>query len=295
MRPTALIPALLSAAALVLAFLCLFAGHKKDFMEDYHILTLNTSRLGEGVINGTLGQSDSTLGSLWNLVPDSIQNDVSEAAGVVTEKLGIEDFYSAHLLDYCYGQYTPAESPNATLPASAIHKNVSACSNQTAMFYFNPTQIIEDALAKSGLDITLDDLEWPSDIQRGLDALRIVSVTAFVLYCISIGLIFLSFVGAVVAVFAAGRLSACVNLLVGILAFVAIGLASALVTAVIEKGGDVINEKGADVGVVAGKGRRFMALTWAATGLVGVVLVVWVVEMCAGRRRRGAYGGAKHG
>lgn len=59
-------------------------------MEDYHVLALNTSRLGEGVINGTLGNDDSTLGSLWNLVPDSIQNDVSEAAGVVTEKLGIE-------------------------------------------------------------------------------------------------------------------------------------------------------------------------------------------------------------
>jgi hypothetical protein len=90
MRPTALIPALFSAAALVLAFLCLFAGHKKDFMEDYHVLTLNTSRLGEGLVNGTLGQDDSTLGSLWNLVPDSIQNDVSGAAGVVADKLGIE-------------------------------------------------------------------------------------------------------------------------------------------------------------------------------------------------------------
>lgn len=59
-------------------------------MEDYSILTLNTSRLGEGVVNGTLGKDQGTLGSLWNLVPDSIQNDIGEAAGVVTEKLGIE-------------------------------------------------------------------------------------------------------------------------------------------------------------------------------------------------------------
>ncbi|KAL5421746.1 hypothetical protein PMIN04_005264 [Paraphaeosphaeria minitans] len=295
MRPTALIPALLSAAALVLAFLCLFAGHKKNFMEDYSILTLNTSRLGEGIVNGTLGNDDSTLGSLWNLVPDSIQNDVGEAAGVVAEKLGIEDFYSAHLLDYCYGQYTPAEAPNTTVSAGDIHKNVTGCSNQTAMFYFNPTQIIQDALNKSGLDVTLDDLEWPADIQRGLDTLRTVSVTAFVLYCISIGLIFLSFLAAVAAVFTSGRLSACVNLLRGILAFLAIGLASALVTAVIEKGGDVINEHGKAIGLEAGKGRKFMALTWVSTGCMFLVLVIWCVEMCVGRRRKGAYVNGKHG
>jgi hypothetical protein len=40
MRPTALIPALCCIAALVLSFLCLFAGSKKNFMEDYHILTV---------------------------------------------------------------------------------------------------------------------------------------------------------------------------------------------------------------------------------------------------------------
>lgn len=172
---------------------------------------------------------------------------------------------------------------------------MTGCSNQTAMFYFNPTEIIEQALNKSGLDVTLDDLEWPSDIQRGLDTLRIVSVTAFVLYCISIGLIFLSFLAALAAVFASGRLSACVNLLLGILAFLAIGLASALVTAVIEKGGDVINEHGNAIGIVANKGKKFMVLTWVATGLMFVTMVLWVVEMCIGRRRKATYAPAKHG
>lgn len=59
-------------------------------MEDYSVLTLNVSRLGEGLVNGTLGQDEGTLGSLWDLVPSSIQDDVSEAAGVVADKLGIE-------------------------------------------------------------------------------------------------------------------------------------------------------------------------------------------------------------
>ena len=103
MRLTALIPALLSAAALILAFLCLFAGHKQGFMEDYSILTLNVSRLGEGLVQGTLGQSSGVLGSLWDHLPDSIQNSAGEAAEAVADKLGIEV------------RSPPSQRPNSTL------------------------------------------------------------------------------------------------------------------------------------------------------------------------------------
>jgi hypothetical protein len=41
MRLSALIPAVLSAAALILSFLCLFAGSKQGFMEDYAIVTVS--------------------------------------------------------------------------------------------------------------------------------------------------------------------------------------------------------------------------------------------------------------
>ncbi|KAF1951837.1 integral membrane protein-like protein [Byssothecium circinans] len=296
MRPLAILPIVCTAVALILSFLCLFAGHKKSFMEDYHILTLNTSRLGEGLVNGTLSSSSNPLSPLWNMVPDSIQDNVEEAAGVATERLGIEDFYSAHLLDFCYGQYTPAELPNATLSLKDIDKNVTGCSNRTAMFWFDPQEILERALNRSGVDVTLEDLRWPDDIQRGLDALRVVSVASFVLYCVAIALIFLAFVAAILAVFTSGRLLPCLNLMLGILAFLAIGLASALITAVIVKGGDVVNQYGNDIGVEAKKGGKFMALTWAATGLVFVTLFVWCFEVCcSGRGRRRGYADAKHG
>jgi hypothetical protein len=293
MRLTALLPVLCCTAALILSFLCLFAGHKKDFLEDYHILTLNTSRIGEGVVD-KIG-NDSPLSSVWNLIPDSLQDDVSEVAGAATEKLGIEDFYSAHLLDYCFGQFTPAETPNATLQLGEIDKNVTGCSNRTAMFWFNPEEILEQALNRTGLGVTLDDLKWPQDIQRGLDALRIVGITSFVLYCISIALIFLALVSAFPAIFSSGRLAACLNLMVTILAFLAIGLASALVTAVAVKGSSIINQYGNEVGVHASRGGKFLALTWAATALMFITLVAWSVEICFGHRKRQVSYGSKHG
>jgi hypothetical protein len=295
MRLTALLPIICCSAALILSFLCLFAGHKKDFMEDYALLTLNTSRIGEGIVDSTLASSSSPVSDLWNLVPDSIQDDVTEIAGTVTEKIGIEDFYSAHLLDYCFGQYTPAETPNATLSSKDIDKNVTGCSDQRAMFWFDPQVILEEALNKTGLGITLQDLKWPEDIQRGLDALRIVSITSFVLYCISIALIFLALVAALPALFAQGRLAACLNLMIAILAFLAIGLASALVTAVLVKGTNVINQYGNDIGVQATRGNKFLALTWAATALMLITLVAWSVEICFGHRKSRTTYVSKHG
>jgi len=259
------------------------------------MLTLNTSRLGENLVNSSLTDSGGPLSSIWNSIPTDIQNDVGEAIGVVTERLGIEDFYSAHILDYCYGQYVPAEAANATVSASDIHKNLTGCSNRTAMFWFNPNEILENALNESGVDVTLDDLEWPADIQRGLDALRVIWKVAFVLYCIAIALIGIALIAALPAIFASGRLAACLNLMIAILAFIAIGLASALTTAVIVKGADVVNQYGDDVGVQAHKGGKFLAITWAATGLMLVVLVLWSVEICFGHRRRKTYVPAKHG
>jgi len=286
MRFIAILPILCCTVALILSFLCLFAGHKKDFMEDYHLLTLNTSRLGTTLFDTTSDPSSNPLTNLIHNISNTVQNDLNNLAGSVAESLGIDDFYSAHILDYCYGDYTPTTVPNASFPASHIHKNVTACSNQTAMYAFNPTQILERALNESGVDVSLEDLHWPDDIDRSIDALRTVFKTVFVLYCIAIGLIFVALVASVPAALSAGRLAACLNVMLTILAFLAIGLASALVTAVVVKGADALNKYGADIGVQAQKGSKFLAITWSATALMFVALCAWSFETCFGHRRR---------
>lgn len=286
MRPTALFPALLCVAALILSFLCLFAGRKKGFMEDYHVLTLNTSMIGQGVIDSD-STSDNPITNLLNDIdlPDSITDKIDEGIDRIAERLGIEDFYSAHILDYCFGQYTPIETANSTVDQDDISKNVTGCSKPNPMFAFDPTEIVQDALNKTNTGVTLEDLGWSDDIQRGIDALRTVSIATFVLYCISIALIFLCLIASVAAVLTSGRLTACVNLMLTILAFLSIGIASGLVTAVAVKGSNVINQYGNDIGVEAHRGSKFLAITWAATGLMFVTLIVWCLEFCIGHRR----------
>lgn len=295
MRPLAIIPTLCCAAALILSFLCLFAGHKAGFMEGYHLVTLNTSMIGENIINET--RSTDTGSSLTNLL-NSFKNTggsiINDAIGKVTEEIGIEDFYSAHMLNYCEGQYTPAEAANNTVKQSEIHKNVTECSKSHAMYKFDPTAIIQEALNKTGVSVTLADLNWPDDIETGIKTLNALMGAMFVLYCVAIALIFVATLAAVAAILLSGRLSACVNFLVAILAFLAIGLASALVTAVMVKATNIINDKGSEIGLQAKRGNKFLALTWVATGLMFAVVLTWVVEFFLGRRpKKTVY--AKHG
>lgn len=295
MRPTALIPVLCCTAALILSFLCLFAGHKKGFMEDYSLLTLNTSMLGETLLDENRS-SDNPILNLLNEIPNQVSEEINDRIGEVTERLGIEDWYSAHLLNYCYGQYTPAEVANATVDQDDISKNVTGCSKSRAMYKFDPTRILEDALNKTtGADVTLQDLNWPEDIQTGIKTLNALMGAMFVLYCIAIALIFVALLAALFAVLTSGRLSACLNFMIASLAFLAIGLASALVTAVIVKSAKIINQYGDDIGLQAKWGSKFLALTWAATGLMLVALLVWIVEFCIGRRHKQRQTYAKHG
>ncbi|KAJ4307841.1 hypothetical protein N0V94_009592 [Neodidymelliopsis sp. IMI 364377] len=295
MRPTALIPALCCVAALILSFLCLFAGHKRGFMEDYHLLTLNTSLVGQTLLDENSSSSNPLL-NLLNEIPNSIASTINDKIGEVTEELGIQDWYSAHMLNYCEGQYTPAEVANATVSQGDIHKNVTGCSKNRAMYKFDPTAILEEALNKTtGLDITLDDLDWPEDIDTGIKTLNALMGAMFVLYCIAIALIFVAMLASILAILMSGRLSACVNFLLSTLAFLAITLASALVTAVIVKASSIINDKGNDIGLQANWGGKFLALTWAATALMLIVALTWVVEFCIGRRHNKQPTYAKHG
>jgi len=191
------------------------------------------------------------------------------------------------MLNYCAGQYTPVEVANATISEDDISKNVTECSKSQAMYRFDPTQIIEEALNKTtGLKVSLKDLKWPEDIQTGIDALNALMGAMFVLYVLAIIFIFIALVTSVVAILSSGRLSACINVVVAVLAFLAIGLASALVTAVMVKAAEIINQYGNDIGVEAYWGGKFLALTWAATGLMLVVMIWWVVETCVGRRSK---------
>jgi len=93
MRISALAPVLLCTAALVLSFLCLFAGSKRGFMNDYSILTLNTSRIGASFLNAAHSSSNPLISFIDNAT-NSVENAINQDVSSVARTLGIHDFYS---------------------------------------------------------------------------------------------------------------------------------------------------------------------------------------------------------
>lgn len=249
---------------------------------------LNTSRIAQNLLNTTSSESSNPIVSFFDDITNSVQEEINDSLNSLAQDLGLHDFYSAHLLNYCEGFYTPSDLPNATLPRSAISKNVTHCSNRTALFAFNPRATLQRELDDAGHgDLNLTDLAWPEELDDGVRALATASKATFVLYCVGAALAFVALAAAGVGVFFEGRLSAVVNVVVDSVAFLVLGVASAVVTAVAVKAARVVNEKGEDVGVSAQRGGKFLALTWAATGLLFVASLVWC-GMCVvgGRRRR---------
>lgn len=198
----------------------------------------------------------------------------------------MHDFYSAHILDFCEGFYTPTALPNATVDNGDISKNVTSCSNRTAMYTFDPRETLQRELNRTGhSDINLEDLDWPSQVDDGLRALQMASNAVFVLYCIGIGFAFLAFIAALVSIFFSGRISAFINVIIDWLAFLAIGIASAIATAIVVKSTQLINKYGNDIGIEAQKGSKFLAITWVATAVMLVASLVWCCDCVVGRRR----------
>lgn len=69
------------------------------------------------------------------------------------------------------------------------------------MFHFNPTSTIQSELGKSGFNVTLADIDYPSDIQHGINDLNTALDAVFVLYCIGIAASGLAILGAAAAFF----------------------------------------------------------------------------------------------
>lgn len=285
MRLSSLLSLLCATAALILTFLCLFAGSSKTFLSSGDLLTVNMSRLGHGV-GDIFNTTDGNGGLLSNFV-NSVEGDLNKLLDDITSdiaaSLNISDFYSVHIMNYCEGTFTP----NASLAAengTHVHENVTFCSPKSAAFHFNITHVVQNALPHK---LNLSDIHWPQAITDLENTVRTASVATEILYIIAVALTGLAFFGALLSLFAEGRVSACCSVIFDVLAFIVLVIASAVATTIMLKAVKALNKYGDDLGIHANRGNLFLGMTWAATGLMLVAAVTSCVQVCAGKRNGG--------
>jgi len=280
MRLSSLVTLACAIAAFVLSMLCLFAGSSKSFLQHADLLTLNVSRIGHTSLFNTSDGSGGVFSTLLNDLEGDIDNLLNNVTSDIATALDLPDFFNVHIMDFCEGTYMPNTTDRHA------HENITECSNRTTSFHFQPTKIVQEHLPSG---ITLEDIHWPDEVQKAEQDLKVASIAMTIFYVIGSTFAGIALLAAVWDVFANGRLSAMVNFLIDILAFLAIGIASAISTAIIVKAVDTINKFGNDIGIAAYKGATFLGMTWAATAVMLLASMVSIAQCCAGRPRNKRY------
>ncbi|KAI9800808.1 MAG: hypothetical protein M1825_003591 [Sarcosagium campestre] len=289
MRFIAVFPLLCAVVAFILSMLTLFAGSKPNFIEDAAIITLNTTNLGKTATSALLPDSDDDdddsgiLSDIEDSVTGTIKNVTDGIADQIADAIGIEEFYSLHLMNYCEGTYTPTPTDEDA------KKNVTYCSKQKANFDFNLTQILDEQL---NTDINIDDLGLTDDINNGLNLLRTAVKGTFIVYCIGIALTGLCILLSLFGIFSESRVAASVNFTLFLISFIFLGVAAGIITSGAVKGTNTINKYGEDVGLAAYRSNKLLGMAWAAAALMLVGALTWLVSCVTGSRKRRTY---KHG
>lgn len=242
------------------------------------------SRLGYvGDVFNTTDGDGGFLDGLINGAEGDLNGLINDATEDIANALNISDFYAVHVMNYCEGLF----EPNSTIAAengTKVHKNTTYCSPANALFHFNVTQVVADVLPD---EISLSDLQWPDAITDAQNTIRTASIATVVLFILGIAFTGLAFFGAIFGIITNGRVSACVNVVLDFLAFLTLAIGSILATVVIVKAVDALNKYGNDIGISATKGKLFMGMTWAATALMFIAMIISIGQLIVGRKDGG--------
>ncbi|KAI0153621.1 SUR7/PalI family-domain-containing protein [Pestalotiopsis sp. NC0098] len=266
MRAFAFISIVLSLVALILSMLCLFAGHTRGFIEDGQILTITISPMGKE--------------RLWNLTTSNPDNTDSQL-GSLTSQVGINDWYSLYVMNYCTGSY-----------ANSTSEATESCSEAVPFFSFNPIQLIRPQLnGSSGFSIgglsagvSISASGWPSQIDDVSGKIESGYKAMFFMLCLGI---------------AASGVEAIVSLVVVLMdrrdLNHGLALASTIITATMVPFVNTVNVQGADIGLGATKGTKFLWMTWSATVLMLLTGCIWLLDYFVERRFLYCYGTQAYG
>lgn len=305
------IPIILSIAAFIIAFLALFAGRQPGFMTDYHIVMLNTSRLGQDLIpTRTNGNSPTTttarggggfadifasataaVGDAWDDLVDELDDIVDDVTDKLAEKLGIKEFYTLNVQNICEGDF----SPNAT--SVGAWWNVTKCSEPLKSGQTNVSAILDHELSVGKFKLSLASLQFPRELQQELDKIPALLLAVAILFILGVAFSGLSMIFSIAALFLHSkhpRSITLLNLVVSLLGAIVFFAGSMAVTIGGDKAVDSINNLGGRIGLAAIQGHKFLALAWSAFALMFVVFAYWAYEMVASvrSRRRGSVRGS---
>lgn len=282
-RLSVLLPILLSIAAFILSLLVLLAGKSESFLPNVYLLRLDTSQIQpanldlDAITDDILPDGIDLPVSLED-IPDNIVNSLAQTTA---KRLGLADFYTSHIMNYCSGVYTDAgdSDPNTN------ETHTTYCSPVDGLHAFNPIEIFERELVPG---VTIQDLGIPQQVIDGVETLAAAYKAMFITLVVGVALSGLSLIFAILIGWKESRLIAFIATIVALLATLSLAAAAAIATAISVKLKDVVNdEAGSRINIWAeNDGGKLMGMAWAAVASMLVVTVYWLVGCCCGPRSK---------
>lgn len=312
-RIHAALPVLASLAAFILTLLALLAGsvHGPNSLRDYDMIMFNTSGLGKDFLlsrekpaeTPTPAEEDPSRCDkllLDDLIEkckkgkeaaadavDKAKDKVNEIANDIVDRLadelGIKEYYALHVMTLCEGDFTP----NATAPSAS--RNTTDCTQVFPNGVYNVSALLDKELRAGPFQIGIEDIGISDTIQDAVDTINSLVKAFAILLIVSVALTGLSFVVSTVPLLFPGgdreNVTLLANVVVSALATFVLLFTSMFVTIGMHMAADKVNEKGADVGLSATAGKGYTGLTWAAVGLMLVLVFgFWLWQLLRFRK-----------
>jgi hypothetical protein len=243
-----LIPLLLAIASTILGLLFTIPGGNKAVLEDLWFVQVNTSQV---------------------TVPN-LPSEVSSLATSITKDLGVSEFYTSSLYQFCQGNYNSDGSLNFT-----------NCSTPSLSYYFNPVTILEDDILKNLIQVPV-----PSELTDALSKIQTFSKGLFIGY---IGGTASSAIGVFTGLFAfCSRWGSACTIIFGIIATILYIVAAAIATVMFQMVISAANSYTEQYGISSSMGTTALALSWAAAAVSLLSVLLWFMTCCCctGRSKR---------
>lgn len=326
-RVLAILSVLVTSIAFILSFLCVYAGHTPGMMENYAVFTLNTSQIGQNVLQ----ELDAKISSvklrrdvpiilptitaapttLITMAPRDIASDfsalTSKAASDVSSVKSAAGSKASSVESAVASKVTSAVGSAETDIIDAVNKAYDGVITDLKLKDFYSVHILTtcsgDYVFANGTNVTVGASGMPANnTHKHVDSCSKHSavdpvVLIAILYYIGIVFTGVALALSVAGVFITGRKIAVMNVLGSMVAFCFLGLASAVTHGLSLGAAKLINFVGDDIGIAGYQGGKFLHLTWATTCLLLLNIALWSLMCFFGGRRddRPSESGVRHG
>lgn len=254
------LPLLGTLAAVILTIVVLVGGTKNtSVLKDLYFFKLDLSHVTSAAITGL---DDLDITGIATAAIDTVLRSI-------LADIGLSEFYTASLWGYCGGQVN--STTNAT--------DVDFCSHPKAMWWLNVTEILNERLNSTAVQISL-----PSDLTEYDGTIEAASKAMFVCYFISVVVLFIALFAGCFAFRSRG--AGCCAALITLVGFLASLLASGIATGLYIAIRNIVNKNANEYGIAASVGHTMYGLSWGATAASLWAVVWWVLTICCGSTRK---------